>query len=230
MLKTESRRRVAFTSAVIVAFLVALPAPSQAFKWGKGGDRARVELPSITKDGVQFADSEFTEPSRSGAKNISDELKSDMPELRQPKDAKQNIAEIRSALSELRNPGSSTPPPPPPSEPSTASPSSSSAPNVEPAPTHKTAPSTKKKELTKRQEELQSAQKDYDRKKYKKSLEKSCQLISEIREFGYLKGEDADQFRALMNKALDLAQRSGERCEKPTVPAGSSGKSLYFVF
>ena len=182
MLKSKSRRRVACTLAIVTAILVALPSSSQAFKWGKNGDRARVERPNSAKDDVPIA-----EPKNRPAPSV---------------------------------PRPATPPAPAP-VPTPAPP---------PTPTPPPPPTPKKTELEKRQEELQSAQKDYDRKKYKKSLEKSCQLISEIRERGYLKGSDAEQFRALMNEAVELAQKSGERFDEPTVPAGVSGKTLYFVF
>lgn len=186
MWKTNLRRVVAATAVVFVAMLVAAPSSSQAFKWGKNGDRARVERPNSAKDDVPIA-----EPQKRPAASAP---KSAVPPVPVPVPV---------------SPPSATPPPPPP-------------PPKPPVP--------KKTELEKRQEELQSARKDYDRKKYKKALEKSSQLISEIRERDYLKGPDADQFRALMNEAIDLAQKSGERFDEPTVPSGISGKTLYFVF
>ena len=56
MLKSKSRRRVACTLAIVTAILVALPSSSQAFKWGKNGDRARVERPNSAKDDVPIAE------------------------------------------------------------------------------------------------------------------------------------------------------------------------------
>ncbi|MGI6402020.1 MAG: hypothetical protein ACOX0A_07920 [Thermoguttaceae bacterium] len=90
-----------------------------------------------------------------------------------------------------------------------------------------------KTELEKRQDELAEAQKEFDRKKYSKSLEKSSKLISELRKRGLDtkgtdgKGKDAQQFSELMDQALALAEKSGGLVDKPSIP---SSKVLYFVF
>lgn len=97
-------------------------------------------------------------------------------------------------------------------------------------------PTPKKTELEKRREQLRDAQKDYDRKKFKKSLEKATELISELSERGYAKngsdgkGKDARQFQELLQDATELARKSSERYDEPTIPSGLTGKALYFVF
>ena len=195
MLRRNTRRVVAATLVVLVASAVAAPTPSHAFKWGKGGERARVERPQSAEDAVPETQKQPSSRSRA-RENPSSKTKPDLPE---------------------QSPPPSTPPEKKP-EPT--------PPPVEP----EKPPVPKKTELEKRQEELQDAQKDYDRKKFKKSLEKSSKLIAEIRERDYLKGKDANRYQELVNDALALAQKSGERIDEPIVPSGTTGKALYFVF
>ena len=93
-----------------------------------------------------------------------------------------------------------------------------------------------KTELEKTQDRLEDAQKLHEKKKYKKSLEAACELIASIREHGYDKvgsdgkGKDADAFKAVLEEAFRLAEKSGGRVDEPYVPSGTTGKTLYFVF
>ena len=196
MLRRNTRRVVAATLIVLVAIVVAAPTPSHAFKWGKGGERARVERPQSAEDAVPETQKQPSSRNRA-RENPSSKTKPDLPEQS----------------------------PPPPSTPPEKKPEQTPPPVETEKP-----PVPKKTELEKRQEELQDAQKDYDRKKFKKSLEKSSKLIAEIRERDYLKGKDADRYQELVNDALALAQKSGERIDEPIVPSGTTGKALYFVF
>ncbi len=205
MLRKNLRRVVAATLilvAIVVAILVATPKPSHAFRWGKGGKGG--ERARVERPQATEDAVPVAEPPK-------------QPSSRSVRRRENPSSKAKPDLHET-----SVPPP-------TTPPEKKPEPTPPPQETKKHL-FPKKTELEKRQDELQDAQKDYDRKKYKKSLEKSSKLIAEIRERDYLKGKDADQFKKLLNEATELAQKSGERVDEPIVPSGITGKTLYFVF
>ena len=199
--KRNLRRVVAATLIVLVAIVVAAPTPSHAFRWGKGGKGG--ERARVERPQSAEDAVPVAEPQKQPSSRSA--RRRENPSSK----AKPDLPEQSAAPA--TPPEKKPEPTPPPEEP-------------------KKPPVPKKTELEKRQEELQDAQKDYDRKKYKKSLEKSSKLIAEIRERDYLKGKDADRYKELLNDALALAQKSGERIDEPIIPSGTTGKALYFVF
>ena len=226
MLSMKPRRSAALALAVLCAVVLAAPVPARAINWGKG-QRARVVLPQAAENDpnvTAFRDSVVAGVDKNPGKNANDANR----------DRRKPSADPLSDNPDAGSGAPSSPPPPPP------------PPVVEPQETPKEQEKQEKKEkwsffskktdLQKKQDELESAKKDFDRKKFKKALEKSCQIVSDIREHGYDKvgsdgkGKDAELYKELLNQALSLAQKSGGRVDEPIVAAGVTGKTLYFVF
>lgn len=212
MLIMNPGRRVALAMATLgVVFFVA-PTPTHAIKWGKG-ERARVVLPKAAEDDPSapaFRDSSVPEIDKTPGKNSA------------------NIERNRKKQASAPKQPEPTPDVAPPTS------TKEEAPKEEKKEKKPLLP--KKTELQKKQDELDDARKDFDRKKYKKALEKSCQIVSDVREHGYDKvgsdgkGKDARLYKELLDQALSLAEKSGGRVDEPSVPAGATGKILYFMF